>query len=192
MSKVIFEKKWDFGIFQTWNDKPPFDTFHVHQVHGIDFNSEMDFSEADGICGKQTMPWSIKTADCLPILIMGQQGHVFMHAGWRGLANKIHLQPEVEKIAPQFVFIGPHICADHFEVSADFTENFPNSNNFKVQNDGKYSFDLLGQLIDDLKASYPSITIEDSKLCTFEESDLHSFRLDKTQKRNWNVFTYFK
>jgi len=192
MSEIVFEKKWDFGVFQTWNEKPPFETFHVHQVHGIDFLQENSSGQADGISGTQTRPWAIKTADCLPIVIIGHRGHVFMHAGWRGLAQKIHLHHEVEKIAPFYVFVGPHICADHFEVSSDFTENFPKSNNLKQSNDGKYSFDLFGQLVSDLKEKFKDITVENAKQCTFELPHLHSYRLNKTEQRNWNIFTYFR
>lgn len=189
MSRVIFEKKLPCGLFQTWDDKPPFDCFHVHQVHGIDYLSEDEAGQADGIYGKQTKPWAIKTADCMPVVISGERGFVFFHAGWRGLADKIHLHDKVKALNPNYAFIGPHICAENFEVGEDFKQHFPSSRNFLPHKSGKQSFNLLAELTEGLQRAYSGITVEDSKLCTYDRKDLHSYRLDKTPKRNWNVFS---
>lgn len=188
MSQCLFQKEFDFGIFQTFDSKPDFECFRVHQVHGVDFNHENEDKKADGIYGKQTKAWAIITADCLPVVIHGKNGNVFFHAGWRGLADKIYLEPQVKAIEPFYAFIGPHICADKFEVQKDFYQHFPNSSSFLQHPDGKMTFDLLKELTAGLQSAYTGIQIDDAKLCTYKNDQFHSFRLDKTSKRNWNVF----
>ncbi len=189
MSDLIFEKSFDFGSFQTWNGKPPFECFRIHQVHGIDFNREQDEKKADGICGHQSQPWAIVTADCLPVVIHGAKGDCFFHAGWRGIADQIFLQNEVQSIEPQYAFIGPHINQANFEVQEDFKASFPGSRHFHQDNQGRVTFDLLGEITEGLQKAYKGIIVEDANLCTFNNTSLNSYRLDKTQKRNWNVFT---
>ena len=189
MSTLLYQKEFPFGIFQTWDSKPDFECFRIHQVHGVDFCLESVTKKSDGIYGNQTKPWAIVTADCLPVLIHGKRGFVFFHAGWRGLAQAIHLTPQVQAIEPQLAFVGPHIKATNFEIGDDFLLNFPGSSNFGQHSSGKKCFDLLAELSQGLQKAYPNITVDDSQLCTFENNQFHSYRLDKTDKRNWNVFT---
>lgn len=189
MSHCLFQKEFDFGVFQTFDSKPEFECFHVHQVHGVAFNLESEVKKADGIYGQQTMPWAIVTADCLPVLIHGNKGNVFFHAGWRGLADKIYLEAQVRAIEPTLAFVGPHISAKEFEVQMDFHQYFPHSSSFIQHTDGKLTFDLLKELTVGLQTAYTGIQIDDAKLCTYKNDPFHSFRLDKTSKRNWNVFT---
>lgn len=187
MSSLVFEQKLPCGIFQVWNDIPPFECFHVHQVHGIDFLTEQQSGKADGIYGPQTKPWAIKTADCMPVVIAGTKGAVFFHAGWRGLAQGIHLAKAVQAIEPFYAYIGPHIRVKNFEVGEDFHQHFPNSRHFLPHKSGKKYFDLLQELTDGLQSTYSGITVEHSKLCTYEIPWLHSHRLNQTARRNWNV-----
>lgn len=189
MSNLIFEKKLPNGIFQTWDDKPDFQCFHVHQVHGVAFASEGETHQADGIYGNQSLPWAIKTADCMPVIIIGEDGVVFFHAGWRGLADGIYLQTQVKNIKPTYAFVGPHICANNFEVGRDFHQHFPHSRHFLPHTVDKEKFDLLAELTDGLQNAYHGITVEHSQLCTYDRKELNSYRLNKTAKRNWNVFT---
>ncbi len=189
MSSPIFEKAFDFGTFKTFDRKPDFECFHVHQIHGTEFASEGQLVKADGICGKQSLPWAIITADCLPVLIHGTKGNVFFHAGWRGIAENIHLSKDVSAIEPSFAFIGPHIQNDSFEVSDDFRANFPDSPNFANNQTGHLCFNLSAELTRGLQRLYPAITVEISDVCTLKDYRFHSYRLDKTEKRNWNVFT---
>ncbi len=187
MSTLVFEQKLPCGIFQVWDDKPAFDCFHVHQVHGCDFLTEKDSAQADGIYGVQTMPWAIKTADCMPVVVVGQKGCVFFHAGWRGLAAAIYQRPQVRAIMPFYAFIGPHISAKNFEVGEDFHQHFPRSRHFMPHHSGKECFDLLRELSAGLQVTYRGITVEHSGLCTYEIPWLNSYRRDQTTRRNWNV-----
>lgn len=189
MSQCLFQKEFEFGLFQTFDSRPDFECFRVHQVHGIEFNLESEQKKADGIYGVQTQPWAIVTADCLPVVIHGKKGNVFFHAGWRGLADKIYLEAQVKAIDPIQAFIGPHICVEHFEVQNDFKQYFPDSTCLIQHSDGRMTFDLLKELTIGLQTAYTGIDVDDAKLCTYQNEHFHSFRLDKTSKRNWNVFT---
>tara|TARA_R110000868_G_scaffold379542_2_gene645432 strand:+ start:21250 stop:21864 length:615 start_codon:yes stop_codon:yes gene_type:complete len=189
MSTPIFEKVFDFGVFRSFDRKPSFECFHVHQVHGANFACESENQKADGIYGEQTLPWAIITADCLPVLVHGKNGNVFFHAGWRGIAQNIHLHEQVKAIEPSFVYVGPHIQFDSFEVSTDFRDNFPGSSNFGQNSTDKLCFNLAAELTHGLQKVYPAITVEISDVCTLKDYRFHSYRLDKTEKRNWNVFT---
>ncbi len=179
------------GRFETWTVKPEMDFLSVKQVHGTDIaNPETLPADADGIMVSWEdfkKPIAIKTADCLPVVIEGETGVVFVHAGWRGLAHGILKKPEVHLIRPQRVFIGPSIHACCFEVSADFKENFPESPNFsKVDN--KYFFDLQQEARRQLREVFPNLLIEIAPVCTSCRPEFHSWRRDKNQNRNWNMY----
>lgn len=166
-------------------------TVHVTQVHGTDIVSPETLPcEADGIIvswEEFDKPLAIKTADCLPIVIEGDKGVVFLHAGWRGLAHGILNKPEIGMISPQRVFIGPSIHECCFEVSADFNLHFPGSPNFKkIKN--KFHFNLQEEAKRLLREKFPSLLVQYAPVCTSCNSALHSYRRDKTTERNWNLY----
>src|SRR5262245_44824651 len=118
---IPFSENLNRGRFETWTRKPDFDFIHATQVHGTDIVSPETLPcEDDGLVVSWEdldRPTAIKTADCLPIVIEGQKGLVFLHAGWRGLAHGILERPEISMIVPQRVHIGPSIHECCFEVS---------------------------------------------------------------------------
>lgn len=89
---------------------------------------------ADGSYSAQTNVVSVvMTADCLPLLMCNRQGTVVaaVHAGWRGLVNGI-IEQAVKKILiagqcrPEdlYIWLGPAIGAQHFEVGAEVRAEF--------------------------------------------------------------------
>jgi hypothetical protein len=132
-------------------------------------------------------PLAIKTADCMPIVIEGEKGVIFLHAGWKGLADGILNRPEIALIHPQQVFIGPsiHVCC--FEVSPEFKENFKQSSFFK-ESEGKIYFDLQQEASRILKEEFPYILVSIAPVCTCCNNKFHSYRRDKTKNRNWNLY----
>lgn len=188
---IPYRESLNRGRFETWTVKPEMDFLSVNQVHGIDIvGPETLPAEADGLMvswEEFKKPLAIKTADCLPIVIEGEAGVVFLHAGWRGLANGILARPEVHLVKPQRVFIGPSIHKCCFEVSEDFRGNFPDSPNF-ISSNGKYFFDLQQEARRLLRLSYPNLLIEIAPICTSCRTDFHSWRRDKNQNRNWNLY----
>lgn len=75
---------------------------------------------------------AVMTADCLPVLLCDERGRevAAVHAGWRGLAAGI-LNRVVEGFhAPPsrlMAWVGPAICAQHFEVGPEVREAFVGS-----------------------------------------------------------------
>ncbi len=192
MTQVIFEKKTPRGIFKVFIDKPVNDVFfEVEQVHGKTILMNESDKKADGIIIDNSTiltPLAIKTADCIPLLVIGQRGHGLLHAGWRGVQLQIHTQNEVAKLKPTYFLIGPHICADCFQVTEEFYDHFPQSKELFSQKNDKITFDLAKQIEKDLQKSFPKAKIEKANLCTFCNSNFNSYRRDKTSLRNWNIY----
>jgi copper oxidase (laccase) domain-containing protein len=107
--------------------------------------------------------------------------------GWRSIAADILKHPDIPKIKPTSLFIGPHIRRENYEVSAEFTQHFPNSDNFHHEND-KITFDLAGEVKARALSLWPSVAIEESHTCTFDHDELHSVRKEPTKQRNWNLY----
>lgn len=192
MSKIIFQKETNHGIFKVFNDKPQnLDFLEVEQVHGKKICENKAFEQADGITlfkSENKKPLAIKTADCIPLLIIGNHGYGMIHAGWRGLQSQIHLQPSIKKLEPFYFFIGPHISESCFEVTKEFYSHFPKSHHLFNQYKDKITFNLTEQIKQDLKNTFPTAQIEESDICTFSNLAFNSYRRDKTNLRNWNIF----
>jgi len=172
----------------------------AHQVHGCHVHvvkgSIKDIAkprEADALITKQKSAMlTIRTADCLPILLGGPKGRIVaaIHAGWRGivagviprtlgtLAEHFELQPSVISAA-----IGPGIGPDHFEVGPEVCEQFREVNLSQciiASDTSKDHIDLpraaLAQLTEHGVARE---NVDTTTLCTFAEADLFfSYRRD--------------
>jgi len=186
---LVFEKKLPRGRFCVYQSSPAFDLIKVKQTHSPIVLDEKSCNglEADGMVGNSTTPMAILTADCLPILLLGESEHALVHAGWRGLENQILAQELIKKIKPAYAFIGPHISVLNYEVQPNFKTNFPDTKAF-VEKNGKLFFDLSVIVKSQLKTLYPEILIEESNICTFSNENFHSYRRNKTTERNWNVY----
>jgi YfiH family protein len=187
----IFVENLNNGRFETWAKKPEMEFLHVTQVHGTDIVSRDTLPcEADGLFvswEEFEQPLAIKTADCLPVVVEGEKGVVFLHAGWRGLADGILKRSEISMIKPQRVFIGPSIHKCCFEVTSEFKDHFKNSPNFETR-EGKLFFDLQNEARDELRNIYPNLLVGISSICTSCNEKFHSYRRDKTKERNWNLY----
>ena len=195
--KPIFEQSLAFGRFVVYDRPPEFDFAKVKQVHGAKvLNSRMvtqqrENLEADGLyClnNEELIPMAIKTADCLPIAVCGEKGVAIVHAGWRGVAANIFSPKNLQSISPTSFFIGPAIAVESYEVQPDFLAHFPNLENCFIHKDQKIYFDLKLAALSLIKVQYPLALIEMSELDTFTHPKLHSYRKDKTESRNWNLW----
>lgn len=186
---LVFEKAMPRGNFHVYQSRPDFDLLRVKQTHSsIVLNEYHCYEfEADGMEGSSLKPMAILTADCLPVLLIGESSHALIHAGWKGLQNEILKNDLIKKINPFYAFIGPHISAKNYEVQADFKANFNEPRAF-IEKNGKIFFDLSIIARLQLESTYKEIKVEDSGLCTFEDQRFHSYRRNKTTDRNWNVY----
>jgi YfiH family protein len=189
--KPIFSQNLKYGRFETWPKLPELKFHQANQVHGTEIVSTEDLPcEADGLIvlwDDFSIPLAIKTADCLPVVIEGSKGVVFLHAGWKGLAGNILNRTEIEMIQPENAFIGPSIQECCFEVSEEFKNNFPESAYFSYKNEKLY-FNLQAEAKRKLELKFPLLNINMSSLCTCCNKDFNSYRRDKTKERNWNLF----
>jgi hypothetical protein len=146
------------------------------------------------ITSDPTVTLCVRVADCLPVSVIDKKGRGIglIHAGWRGLEKKIIVK-SIRMMSQEFgtnneeleIAIGPHICADHYEVKDDVSEKFTNYPKAIIKKDGKEFLNLAKvaklQLLS-LGISKENIFI-DSR-CTFEDLSLHSYRRNKTANRN--------
>jgi YfiH family protein len=191
ISDITFEAPLLRGRFIVFNSRPDFDFLKVKQTHSDLVIPEDKCSieiEGDGIVGTTEVPKVILTADCVPIVLLGKDSHVVIHAGWRGLAQNILGNELVKSINPTYAFIGPHIRPEHYEVQPDFLSNFPDFSAAFTQHHGKIYFNMEYVATAQLKNAYPGIVVEDCGLCTFSNLKFHSYRRDKTTQRNWNIY----
>ena len=86
----------------------------------------------------------IRTADCLPVIIISESRIALIHAGWRGLRAGIleraldTFQGEAQLLE---VCIGPAADPMHYEVGQEFAEYF-DKETLAPKEEGKYLFNL--------------------------------------------------
>ena len=191
ISNITFEAPLLRGRFIVFDTRPELDFLKVTQTHSSLIISEENCSLdiiGDGILGKSTVPKVILTADCMPIVLLGRNSHIVIHAGWRGLAQNILTTELVKSIKPIYAFIGPYIRPENYEVQSDFLSNFPNFSAAFTEDHDIIHFDMGYVVMKQLKDNYPGIVVEDCGLCTFSNLKFHSYRRDKTTLRNWNIY----
>lgn len=199
-SALLYKKNLPNGKFLTYSGKSELPCYQVDQVHSeevltlVDPDKKTSTIKADGLAffyneKKFRLPPNIliRTADCLPIVILGHLGYAHVHVGWRGLQKGILNQPILSELDPYYAFIGPSIHECCYEVGADFENFFPQSLFFKKKGE-RYFFNLQAQANLLLKKSFSHIVLEQSGVCTYCSSDFHSFRRNKTSERNSNIY----
>ncbi len=189
--KLLFERQLSAGWFRAFDERPAGQLASVHQIHSSLVlpvtTPQLAEQKADGIVSDSSAILAIKTADCLPVVMIGQHGVGLLHAGWRGLADGILLTQAVKALIPREAFIGPCIGPCCFEVTAEFAAHFPQTALIKKA-DGTLRFDLLQEARRQLFHAFPGIQVSDSGECTCCVDKYPSFRRDKTQQRIWNLF----
>ena len=93
----------------------------------------------DGVVtDKKDLVLSIQVADCIPIYLVDPVKKVFgiIHAGWRGIVQKIHCNALKEfinkgsKLNKIKVFLGPSIKSCCFEIQSDIIVDQLKKNKF--------------------------------------------------------------
>ena len=167
----------------------------LNQSHSnISIELPSDDRDADAsYTTKNKVVCSIRTADCMPLLITDEVGSFVtaIHAGWRGLSSGI-IENTLKKINVKgkfIVWIGPHISQEFFEVGAEvrniFLDNNPASAEaFTNEANGKYFLSMLK--VAQLKLL--SLGIEKiyitKNYCTYKNANnYYSYRRDASKKR---------
>ncbi|MGK9367968.1 peptidoglycan editing factor PgeF [Melioribacter sp. Ez-97] len=130
---------------------------------------------------------AISVADCIPVFLYDKKKKIIagIHSGWRGtkanilgktldyLLHNFDVNPD-----SLFVYLGPSISRDNYEVGQEVASQFDDK--YFLKNDGKYYLDLKGVCVDVLlNYGIPESNVEIYEGCTFKEKDLlHSYRRD--------------
>lgn len=172
----------------------------VRQVHGnrvIPVEGPLEGAvEADGMVTDQPgLFLVVRVADCYPVYLLDPHRGVvgLLHAGWRGVHGKIHLEA-LRVMEARFqtrpedlwVALGPGICGGCYEVGEEFLELFPGH----VEKRGhRYFLDLQRVMsLELIEAGVPATQIHLAPYCTFENPLFHSYRRGrKGRGRNWAI-----
>jgi len=192
---LIESTSYPYGSFEIYSELPPFELTRVKQTHSaivhntqsIEQSSEL--LEGDGICFdfKNQINFCIVTADCLPVLMLHEQGGFLLHAGWRGLHKKIHQHQSILNKNIHTIHIGPYIHGSSYEVGAEFLDYFGQGPWLTLVNE-KWHFDQALWLQHDCSKHYPQAQIIISPFNTYTDLALHSFRREKQSCRNFNIW----
>ena len=125
----------------------------------------------------------IKTADCVPIVLIGEDWVGVIHAGWRGLYKGIvektikALREEGEEQLFAFVFPSAKACC--YEVGEEFRKLFA-QNLFERR--GKLYFDPQEEAIKRLNDNRINLKVV-LRECTICNKEYPSYRRDRTEER---------
>jgi YfiH family protein len=128
---------------------------------------------------KKNVALIVKTADCIPAMIYDQGKNLVLsvHAGWRGVENKItkkaidHLNLSTDI----HVYIGPHIQKNSFACDLDVKNLLTTNNSDYEFKDGKYFIDLKAVLLSQIKCQNTFCLDID----TLTNLNFNSYRRDK-------------
>lgn len=131
-------------------------------------------------------------ADCLPIYVWDEKASIIglAHAGWKGTAGRISqklVEAMIELGAAQMkAWIGPGICAQHYEVSPGFDELVrPLNPAAMIETAASAFFDLAAENKTQLMTYLAPQAIELSGICTYASQEYYSYRRDqKIRGRN--------
>ncbi len=98
----------------------------MRQVHGpkvVEVTEPGDAGEADALWTREPgLLLAVVTADCVPILVVGQGAVGVIHAGWRGLAAGIIPASLAQMPGPCVAAIGPCISAASYETGEEVVQ----------------------------------------------------------------------
>ncbi len=161
----------------------------ANQVHGAqvaEATSPGNQGDADALITRVPgLAAAIGTADCVPVVIDGDDAVAVVHAGWRGAAAGV-VDRALESlrssgVVPRRAAIGPAIGPCCYEVGDEVLERFPDHR--ANTSWGSRSIDLAGFVADRLAG----LELWRSNRCTYTADDLWSYRRDRTRRRQVTV-----
>jgi YfiH family protein len=169
----------------------------IHQCGQADLGKDSAVAEADGVMAdaiflKMTQKkMLIQTADCLPLVYIERDKKkiALIHAGWRGLAQKIHLKPfDAHGFKPSctLIWVGPSLNGRNFEVGEDVWSLFPDFKNdgevFEATgSDPKKRFFHVWNYLDKVFTPMGVELVYKTGVDTFADTSFASYRRNKKQ-----------
>jgi len=166
----------------------------MNQVHGsdvveVDSNSTSPITADALITSEPGLPLVVLAADCLPILISSRSIVGVIHAGRKGVLNGIIGKTinQMRQAGAQDLVatIGPAICKNCYEVSADMYEEVISAMPELATSVASHSLDLLAAAKAQLRALEVQATSVD--ICTAHNENFFSYRRDGNTGRNAGV-----
>lgn len=168
----------------------------LHPVSFADLRNLSPLKEADGLVAEGDQLKEMKkklcvfTADCLPLIFVDHRSEklAIVHAGWRGLARGMHMLPFRDfafKPESTWVWVGPHIHQEDFEVGSDVVDSFSHLQDpwnifTPAQNSEKWNFSMLQYL----QCDFDNLGVElvyDVGVNTYRDLSFASYRRTKHQ-----------
>jgi YfiH family protein len=166
----------------------------MNQVHGnsvVEVNAEsISPIEADAlITRKASLPLAVLCADCLPILVKGENVVGAIHAGRKGILNGI-IRETISKMRAfsgekLTATIGPAICGDCYEVDLAMYENALLIEPELATSKESHCLDLKRAARSQLTGL--GVEVFDLDICTAHDSNYFSYRRDGNTGRNVGV-----
>ena len=200
----------DFAKKEEWRDFRLVVLEQVHSdiVHRLESPPERKLRGDALITGRPGIFLTIKTADCLPALVVDEDHRVIaaVHCGWRGTLKRV-LERVVRDLFEHdgsdpsrlLVALGPCIGPECYEVGPGVKEAFEEAGfpagvfRERTSTPGKYFLDLReanrGQLD---RAGVKRENVFSYDACTHCRSDLLSYRRDKNKKNRMFAFIGMK
>lgn len=187
-------------------------TVNIRKVTGTDRGKgvvrEKDYRDIDGLVTDEPgIILSCFFADCVPLYFLDTRKKVIglAHSGWRGTVNRMGREM-IDFMEKEYgcrkehliAAIGPSICRDCYEVSADVADAFRQEFGGEVLTDGreegKYQLDLWKankRVLLDAGLSETQISVTDICTCCNAEK-LFSHRASKGKRGNLGAFLSLK
>ena len=129
----------------------------------------------------EVIAYGVMTADCVPVIVSGDEGYLLIHAGWRGLANGI-IPKTLKRLkgareAVVFACAGPNL----YEVGEDVVEALEGCDavySELPESPRKYMLDTGATAARQLARAVPLLSIAISEICTINNNQMHSYRRD--------------
>ena len=128
------------------------------------------------VSDRRALALSVVTADCVPVLLAGDQQIAAVHAGWRGIvAEVIGAAIERFETPPRVAWIGPAISGAVYEVSDEVAQQVATASSPEVILPGKGErphVDLVRAASIQLERRAPGVEIRRVAHCTLSRDDI--------------------
>ena len=121
---------------------------------------------------------AVMVADCVPLLLASESWVAAVHVGRVGLlggiVEKVLSEFESHSTTPTRAWIGPHICADCYEVSLEMYQSATAERLLLATSESSHCLNLAAEVREILNRA--NIAITDLHSCAAESTDYFSYR----------------
>ena len=125
---------------------------------------------------------AVRTADCVPLVLVGDDALAVVHAGWRGLAAGIVQKTLAELGGARQAYLGPHIRVGCYEFGAAELDQVAGALGDGVRGKTTWGSPAL-DLTAGVRAALGDVPIEDAGACTACTDLYFSWRARKESAR---------